>query len=196
MTMDQEVLAALQAHSAAGSGVALGALDGRAAGRAHQPQLQDHHAERSAMCMRIPGEKTGDYINRAVEADNAKAAAAAGVNAEVLFFDAARRADALPLPRGLPHHVAGAVPDPARRPGARRPGAAPDAPLGPELRLPLRALQHDRRLSEAAGQAGRRAARGLSRRGRRGGQGARGPRQPSRGARALPLRSFVGEFPR
>ena len=38
--------------------------------------------------LRIPGEKTGDYINRAVEATNAKAAAAAGVNAEVLFFDA------------------------------------------------------------------------------------------------------------
>jgi aminoglycoside phosphotransferase (APT) family kinase protein len=38
--------------------------------------------------MRIPGEKTGDYINRKVEAHNAKAAAAAGVNAEVLFFDA------------------------------------------------------------------------------------------------------------
>jgi len=39
--------------------------------------------------IRIPGEKTGDYINRAVEATNAKAAAAAGVNAEVVFFDAA-----------------------------------------------------------------------------------------------------------
>lgn len=37
--------------------------------------------------MRIPGEKTGDYINRKVEAHNAKAAAAADVNAEVLFFD-------------------------------------------------------------------------------------------------------------
>ena len=38
--------------------------------------------------LRIPGEKTGDYINRAVEGHNAKAAAAAGVNAELLFFDA------------------------------------------------------------------------------------------------------------
>src|SRR6516162_511600 len=37
--------------------------------------------------LRIPGEKTGDYINRSVEAHNAKAAAAAGVNAQVLFFD-------------------------------------------------------------------------------------------------------------
>jgi thiamine kinase-like enzyme len=37
--------------------------------------------------LRVPGEKTGDYINRKVEAHNARAAAAAGVNAEVLFFD-------------------------------------------------------------------------------------------------------------
>jgi len=38
--------------------------------------------------LRIPGDKTGDYINRKVEAHNARAAAAAGVNAEVVFFDA------------------------------------------------------------------------------------------------------------
>src|SRR5262249_49930490 len=37
--------------------------------------------------LRIPGEKTGNYINRKVEAHNARAAAAAGVNAEVVFFD-------------------------------------------------------------------------------------------------------------
>lgn len=37
--------------------------------------------------LRIPGEKTADYINRKVEGHNARAAAAAGVNAEVLFFD-------------------------------------------------------------------------------------------------------------
>src|SRR5215469_13663067 len=48
--------------------------------------------------LRIPGEKTGDYINRTVEAHNARAAAAAGVNAEVLFFD---EADGLMLCRFL-----------------------------------------------------------------------------------------------
>src|SRR5579859_181271 len=37
--------------------------------------------------LRIPGEKTSDYIDRKVEAHNARAAAAAKVNAEVLFFD-------------------------------------------------------------------------------------------------------------
>jgi thiamine kinase-like enzyme len=48
--------------------------------------------------LRIPGEKTGDYINRRIEAHNARAAAAAGVNAEVLFFD---EADGLMLCRFL-----------------------------------------------------------------------------------------------
>jgi len=38
--------------------------------------------------LRIPGDKTGEYINRKVEAHNARLAAEAGVNAEVLFFDA------------------------------------------------------------------------------------------------------------
>ena len=37
--------------------------------------------------LRIPGDKTGDYINRKVEAHNARVAAETGVNAEVLFFD-------------------------------------------------------------------------------------------------------------
>ncbi|MEA2781685.1 MAG: hypothetical protein QOK29_3229 [Rhodospirillaceae bacterium] len=38
--------------------------------------------------LRIPGEKTSDYINREVEAHNARVAAEVGINAEVLFFDA------------------------------------------------------------------------------------------------------------
>lgn len=37
--------------------------------------------------LRIPGEGTGEYIDREAEAPNARIAAAAGVNAEVLFFD-------------------------------------------------------------------------------------------------------------
>ncbi len=39
--------------------------------------------------LRIPGEGTEDYIDRAVEAHNARVAAEAGVSAEVLFFDPA-----------------------------------------------------------------------------------------------------------
>ncbi len=38
--------------------------------------------------LRIPGEGTEDYIDRKVEAHNARVAADAGVSAEVLFFDA------------------------------------------------------------------------------------------------------------
>lgn len=38
--------------------------------------------------LRIPGEGTGDIIDRGVEEHNARIAAQAGVNAEVIFFDA------------------------------------------------------------------------------------------------------------
>ncbi len=40
-----------------------------------------------AYVLRIPGEGTEDYIDRKVEAHNARVAAEAGVSAEVLFFD-------------------------------------------------------------------------------------------------------------
>lgn len=39
--------------------------------------------------LRLPGEGTSEYIDRKVEEHNARAAARAGVNAEVVFFDAA-----------------------------------------------------------------------------------------------------------
>ena len=93
-----------------------------------------------AYVLRIPGEKTGDYINRAVEATNAKAAAAAGVNAEVVFFDAEDGLMLAALPRAAsPCRRNCSRPVPGPRPGP--PGAAPDAPLRPALRLPLRAVQ-------------------------------------------------------
>ena len=37
--------------------------------------------------LRIPGDKTSDYINRKVEGHNARVAAEVGINAPVLFFD-------------------------------------------------------------------------------------------------------------
>ncbi len=40
-----------------------------------------------SFCLRIPGKGTEDYIDRRVEATNARAAAAAGISPEVLFFD-------------------------------------------------------------------------------------------------------------
>jgi thiamine kinase-like enzyme len=47
-------------------------------------------------CLRIAGKGTEDYIDRKVEAHNARVAARAGVSAEVLFFD---QADGLMLTR-------------------------------------------------------------------------------------------------
>ena len=52
-----------------------------------------------AYVLRVAGEGTSEYIDREVEAHNARVAADAGVNAEVIFFDAA---DGLMLCRFLP----------------------------------------------------------------------------------------------
>jgi thiamine kinase-like enzyme len=52
----------------------------------------------SRYVLRIPGDKTGDYINRKVEGHNARVAASTGINAEVLFFD---ESDGLMLCRHL-----------------------------------------------------------------------------------------------
>lgn len=50
--------------------------------------------------LRIAGEGTADYIDRSVEAHNARVAADAGVSAEVLFFD---ESDGLMLADYIPH---------------------------------------------------------------------------------------------
>ena len=44
--------------------------------------------EAGAYVLRLAGEGNSDYVDRTAEAHNARAAAAAGVNAEVLYFDA------------------------------------------------------------------------------------------------------------
>src|SRR5437867_12142424 len=44
--------------------------------------------EGQSLVLRIPGEGTSAYIYRAIEKHNAEVAARAGVNAEVLYFDA------------------------------------------------------------------------------------------------------------
>ena len=43
---------------------------------------------RAAYVLRLAGEGTSDYIDRAAEEYNARVAAVAGVNAEVVYFDA------------------------------------------------------------------------------------------------------------
>ncbi|HEX9789192.1 MAG TPA: choline/ethanolamine kinase family protein [Kiloniellales bacterium] len=55
-------------------------------------------ANDAAYALRIPGEGTGDYIDRKVEAHNARVAANAGVGAEVIFCD---ESDGLMLTRFL-----------------------------------------------------------------------------------------------
>ncbi len=55
-------------------------------------------ADGEAYVLRIPGRGTSEYIDREVEEHNARAAAEAGVNADVVFFDAA---DGLMLTRYL-----------------------------------------------------------------------------------------------
>lgn len=55
-----------------------------------------------AYVLRVAGEGTSEYIDREVEAHNARVAADAGVNAEVVFFDTA---DGLMLCRFLPGTV-------------------------------------------------------------------------------------------
>jgi thiamine kinase-like enzyme len=90
MTMDQDVLAALQRIPLLASAPPSTLTVERLGGLTNRNYKITTHGDRPGdhYVMRIPGEKTGDYINRAVEATNARAAAAAGVNAEVLFFDA------------------------------------------------------------------------------------------------------------
>jgi thiamine kinase-like enzyme len=46
-------------------------------------------ADGATVCLRVPGKGTEEYIDREVEAVNARAAARAGVSPEVLHFDAA-----------------------------------------------------------------------------------------------------------
>jgi thiamine kinase-like enzyme len=63
--------------------------------------------------LRLPGKGTSDYIDRAAEEHNARVAAAAGINAEMLFFDAS---DGLMLSR----FIEGATMDEARLNGDPR----------------------------------------------------------------------------
>jgi thiamine kinase-like enzyme len=71
--------------------------------------------------LRIPGEGTEDYIDRKVEAHNARVAAGAGVSAEVLFFD---DSDGLMLARNLGGCVTMSPSSFKSRPGAPARAAA------------------------------------------------------------------------
>jgi len=58
----------------------------RLAGLTNINYLVNTDSER--LVLRVPGEGTGEYIDRRIEEIAARSAAAAGVNAEILFFDA------------------------------------------------------------------------------------------------------------
>ena len=74
------------AGALARAGLPADAPTSRLAGLTNVNYLVDGPAGR--VVLRIPGAGTSEYINRSTEEHAARAAAAAGVNAEVLFFDA------------------------------------------------------------------------------------------------------------
>ena len=76
-------------------------------------RLDSHHG---SFVLRIAGEGTSEYIDRAHEETNARIASLARVNVEILFFDAS---DGTLLSRFLPQPDP-AVADLAHRPGSRR----------------------------------------------------------------------------
>ncbi len=83
--MDEKVTVALKRIPLL-EGIAPGAVTcARLGGLTNLVYRLDVGAERYVL--RIPGEGTEDYIDRKVEAHNARVAASAGVSAEVLFFD-------------------------------------------------------------------------------------------------------------
>jgi thiamine kinase-like enzyme len=58
----------------------------RLGGLTNQNYLVEHEGDR--LVVRVPGEGTSEYVDRTAEEIAARSAAAAGVNAEVVFFDA------------------------------------------------------------------------------------------------------------
>jgi thiamine kinase-like enzyme len=79
-TVDHELAAALLR-----AGFAADSPTSRLKGLTNVNHLVERGGER--FVLRIPGAGTGEYIDRRAEAEAARSAAAAGVNAEVVFFD-------------------------------------------------------------------------------------------------------------
>ncbi len=83
--MEREVSAALERTGLFDSEVLKHATAVRLGGLTNRNyEIQCSHGH---YVLRVPGEGTSEYIDRRVEAHNARIAAAANVNAEVLFFD-------------------------------------------------------------------------------------------------------------
>ncbi len=109
---------------------------------------------KDVLCLRLPGKGTEEYINRRVEMVAAEATAKAGVSPEVLYFDPATGVMVTRFLADAVDHVAGKLRRAAGRAGAGR-AHVPEAPRQRRgLRLPLRAVRDDRRLSRHARDAG------------------------------------------
>ncbi len=117
--MDEKVIAALKRIPLL-QGIAPGSMTcARLGGLTNLVYRLEAGEERYVL--RIPGEGTEDYIDRKVEAHNARVAADAGVSAEVLFFDAG---DGLMLARHLDGCVTMSPDNFKSRPGAPARAAA------------------------------------------------------------------------
>lgn len=100
--------------------------------------------EEKSVIVRIPGQGTEAYIDRAVEAHNAHAAARAEVSPEVVY---AEPDSGLMITQAVPN-IETMTPDLFnRRAGAR---AREAAQFGRSISNPVRTYRHDRRLSEGA----------------------------------------------
>jgi len=85
--IDEDVLAALRNAAGFESITAADCTATRQGGLTNRVFMVEANGQR--VIVRIPGEGTEDYINRKVELVNAKAAARAGISADVLWADAA-----------------------------------------------------------------------------------------------------------
>jgi hypothetical protein len=96
--------------------------------------------------LRLAGEGTSDYIDRAAEEYNARVAAAAGVNAEVVYFDARDGTMVTRFVEGV---------------GSGRACAQAGSPFGEGFQIPLRRFRRDRRLPGPLARAAEAVAGGL-----------------------------------
>ena len=88
------------------------------------------------LIVRIPGKGTEEYIDRVVEAHNAKVAAEAGVSAEVIFVDPS-------LYRRHRDHVTRTISIPGGIGGTRRFGAQETPYFWQAVQIPFRVVRDD-----------------------------------------------------
>lgn len=87
--------------------------------------------------LRLPGAGTEAYIDREVEAHNARVAAEAGVSAALVYVDPARGVMVTALLGGLRYDDGGSVSPACRRAGAWRPDPAASAPVRAHVPVPV-----------------------------------------------------------